>query len=90
MLTVGKPRERTPSSALGGLYRFPDDPLVPNTPAPPAVSDNPLARPTRRFEMKSCQRNPNRHFQIEPGNCQTKLATGTAFHCPRGILHPSR
>jgi hypothetical protein len=25
----------TPSSALGGLYRFPDDPSVPNTPAPP-------------------------------------------------------
>jgi hypothetical protein len=24
----------TPSSALGGLYRFPDDPNVPNTPAP--------------------------------------------------------
>ena len=23
-----------PSSALGGLYRFPDDPVVPNTPAP--------------------------------------------------------
>lgn len=24
----------TPSSALGGLYRFPDDPNVPNAPAP--------------------------------------------------------
>ncbi len=34
LCTVGKPRERTPSSALGGLYRFPDDPGVPNTPAP--------------------------------------------------------
>jgi hypothetical protein len=25
----------TPSSTLGGLYRFPDDPGVPNPPAPP-------------------------------------------------------